>query len=117
MSSLSGSRAGGVRIPLHFEKEILPGDFTAPLDIEEAVPGFVISRVVLEVVTAFDAGQITVGDDAAQGRLMTAEQNDIQNAGVYIVETHVEYATQEMLRVYFVGNPTVGESVLRIYFQ
>lgn len=71
----------------------------------------------LQIDVAFDGGTtITVGDATAQGRIMTATDNDPGFVARYHEEPDHEYLTTTELRVWFPsGAPTVGSGTAVLY--
>ena len=77
-----------------------------------------VFSVVLIITTAFNSGVlITIGDDAAEGRLMTVAQNTPQAVNYYQNEPEVKYISTTALKLYFTGAVTQGEGIAIIYYS
>jgi hypothetical protein len=79
--------------------------------------GQVVGEVALKILTSFDGGtQITIGDAAAQGRLMTIAQNSPADVEDYENDPNYQYTSQTELFVYFPGGiPTQGSGLIIVY--
>ena len=79
----------------------------------------VIPEVALCIFTAFDGGaQLTVGDVAAQGRLMTAAENSPDNVALYKKDVDYEYAAETEIFIFFpAGTPTTGSGRIIAYLE
>ena len=72
--------------------------------------------VIIDDGDEFDEGTITIGDDSAHGRLMTAAVCDLTKANTYHNEQDSEYAEDTNVYVYFeTGAPTQGTGTIIIY--
>jgi hypothetical protein len=76
-----------------------------------------VASVSLIVVTAFNAGQLTVGDSIGQGRLMTAAENYLMEADTFKTEKDILYAVDTAISVYFSGAPIQGSGTVVVYFN
>jgi len=105
---------GGVRIETDFDFN----DIAAGFKLIGSISGKRILRVALIINTIFDGGlQITIGDSAAQARLMVIADNSPDSSNVYVTEPDEYYSTVTNLNLYFpIGNPTVGSGTAVIYY-
>lgn len=78
-----------------------------------------IHKVRVDILEAFDAGIFfTIGDDVAQGRIMTAAQINAQLVNSYIAEPDIAYAVATNAKIYFGGGEsTAGSGKIIIYYS
>jgi hypothetical protein len=88
------------------------------LEIGNIPAGKRVMKAVLVIQTAFNEGaKITIGDDDAEGRLMSYNQNNPLVSNYYVTEQEVKYLVTTPIKIYFpYGNPTSGEGVAIIYY-
>jgi hypothetical protein len=83
-----------------------------------ASDGTIISEVSLAVTVAFNAGLLmTIGDDLAQARLMTAVQNKPNATNIYKRDVDYRYSPGAELNLYVTGAATQGEGAVIIYMS
>jgi hypothetical protein len=70
--------------------------------------GYTVENTKIIVDTAFDDGQVTVGDGADTVRLAEASDNDLRFINTYVVEKSYTYQIGTQVKLYISGNPTVG---------
>jgi len=76
-----------------------------------------ILKVVLSISQAFDADvQFTVGDIVAQGRLMTASENNSMVIANYITQPDYQYSVNTELKLFISGVATTGKGEIIIYY-
>lgn len=95
-------------------------DFPGPVSLGILAAGKVVEKAVLDIQTEFDGGvQLIVGDAAAHGRLMPADVNLPEVAGVYVSEVNCMYGADTAVYLYFIGAvpPTVGSLRAIVYFS
>jgi len=73
-----------------------------------------ISYVILEVTTA-GTGTATIGTNASQGILMSASQNDLSVADMYMNINNIKTTTNETFNIYFNSNTSAGS--ITIYYN
>jgi len=73
-----------------------------------------ISYVILEVTTA-GTGTATIGTNASQGILMSASQNDLSVADMYMNINNIKTSTNETFNIYFNSNTSAGS--ITIYYN
>lgn len=79
------------------------------LSIGSVPAGLTVYNARLKINTAFDTGQITIGDAGATARIMAVSDNMPAIAGDYIAETDEKYITETELFLYFAGGPVAGD--------
>jgi hypothetical protein len=117
------------RVPVNFQMNVtsqrkeITFDYTDTSELSKAIgsipAGLSIHKLRLDILTAFEAGIFfTIGDVVAQGRLMTAAQNNPQAVHSYIAEPDYAYATATNVKIYFGGGEaTVGSGRIIIYYS
>ncbi len=74
----------------------------------------VINQTILEVTTA-GTGTATIGTNASQGILMSANQNDLSVADMYVNVNNLLMNTNETFNIYFTNNSSSGS--ITIYYN
>jgi hypothetical protein len=74
----------------------------------------VINQTILEVTTA-GTGTATIGTNASQGILMSASQNDLSVADMYVNVNNLLMNTNETFNIYFTNNSSSGS--ITIYYN
>jgi len=74
----------------------------------------VINQTILEVTTA-GTGTATIGTNASQGILMSASQNDLSVADMYVNVNNLLMNTNETFNIYFTNNSSSGS--VTIYYN
>jgi hypothetical protein len=74
----------------------------------------VINQTILEVTTA-GTGTATIGTNASQGILMSASQNDLSVADMYVNVNNLLMNTNETFNIYFTNNSASGS--ITIYYN
>lgn len=74
----------------------------------------VINQTILEVTTA-GTGTATIGTNASQGILMSASQNDLSVADMYVNVNNLLMNTNETFNIYFTNNSASGS--VTIYYN
>lgn len=74
----------------------------------------VINQTILEVTTA-GTGTATIGTNASQGILMSASQNDLSVADMYVNVNNLLINTNETFNIYFTNNSSSGS--VTIYYN
>lgn len=74
----------------------------------------VINQTILEVTTA-GTGTATIGTNASQGILMSASQNDLSVADMYVNVNNLLINTNETFNIYFTNNSASGS--VTIYYN
>jgi len=74
----------------------------------------VINQTILEVTTAGN-GTATIGTNASQGILMSASQNDLSVADMYVNVNNLLMNTNETFNIYFTNNSSSGS--ITIYYN
>lgn len=74
----------------------------------------VINQTILEVTTA-GTGTATIGTNASQGILMSASQNDLSVADMYMNINNIKTTTNETFNIYFNSNTSAGS--ITIYYN
>ena len=74
----------------------------------------VINQTILEVTTA-GTGTATIGTNASQGILMSASQNDLSVADMYVNVNNLLMNTNETFNIYFTNNSSSGR--ITIYYN
>jgi hypothetical protein len=105
--------------------EPLVADFTwadaaaGSLPLGRCPAGHLVRKTTIEIVVAFNGGtRLTVGDLAAQGRLQAAANNLPEERNTYEVENNYEYASAEIIYLFFPsGTPTIGSGRVIVYFD
>lgn len=114
ITSTTNIHTGGGSIGASF----VAGDLAAgSLLIGTVQPGTRIDRVALHIDQPFDGSiQLTVGDDAAQARLMAAAENAPGVTGRYAADVDHEYTAETDIKLYLAaGLPSVGAGQVIIY--
>ena len=107
-------------MPIHNSRIEVDADYTnfsAPLEIGILSSISRIDKIVVDIIEEFDEGSITVGDDDAQGRLVTADQVDLLHVNIYVIENFLKYDTDTTAKIYFTGTPTQGRLRVIIFYQ
>lgn len=68
-----------------------------------------IQRVFVSVTEAFDDAEMTIGDDGANGRLITVNDVNLSKIGMYEIATYLQYDQQRETKIYFNKVNTVGK--------
>jgi len=94
-------------------------DTPGPVTIGEVPTGSLIEKTVLEVQTPFNNGvNASVGETAAQARLMATSDNRLNKAGSYLAENDYLCPAAMTVKVYFSGTtPTVGVGRVIVYYS
>lgn len=75
--------------------------------------GDIVETVFVEVVEPFnEVISMTIGDDDAQGRLVTASDVNLTKTGMYEIRAFVKYEVNAQIKIYFNVSPVAG--LLRI---
>ena len=74
----------------------------------------VINQTILEVTTA-GTGTATIGTNASQGILMSASQNDLSVADMYVNVNNLLMNTNQTFNIYFTNNSASGS--VTIYYN
>lgn len=119
MSSSNITLSGGAgKLPLHFDGSVAPSDFPGPKTIGRLSAGFTVFLIIIDVVTAFDGSTtMTIGEDSAQGNLVTTSQVFMNLVGTYGIEINHKYTTLTDIKTFFTGSPTVGSANITIFYQ
>ena len=104
---------GGV---LHFGFDF--SDHPGPVELGIVPAGRVVEKVVLEVLVAFDAGQVTIGEDSAQARFLAASDSRLDLEAGFRRESGYLCPAPTTVKVYFSGPvPTVGIGRVLVYYS
>lgn len=78
--------------------------------------GKIVLKTVVIITTEFDdIVLITVGDAAAQGRLVVAADVNSDQTGTYDVDSNYKYVGDTEITIYFSGTPTQGAGQVIAY--
>ncbi len=76
-----------------------------------------IRTVSLIISTPFNTGSLTIGDQAAQGRLMVAADNNLLVANnTYITFPFYSYSQDTLLKAFLSGSPSQGAGIILISY-
>jgi hypothetical protein len=114
IDSANSAAIGGGLYKIFTHLDIVGGK----VDLGPAPDGTIISEVSLAVTVAFNAGLLmTIGDDLAQGRLLTAAQNKPSTPNIYKRDVDYRYSPGAQLNLYVTGVATQGEGAAIIYMS
>lgn len=120
--AITGQQFGGgsrSSIALHSAVHFGFADFTTGFKTIGVVgANFIISRVVVEILTPFDGGaQITIGTQLSQGLLLTVIETDMSLPTSFESETSYLNPTSQTFSVYLSGSPTVGSANVYLFYS
>lgn len=105
-------KSGGVVLRRMFFADDYPD---GSLVIGNIPAGKFITETIVEIAESFDDGYITVGTNEAHGILLTAsESSNTQN--LYLKHNFFTPETSADYKIWFDGNPTIGEGAVTIIY-
>lgn len=104
-------------LPYSYERFINYNELTNPYILGAVGAGFVIDKIVVEVLEEFDDGFITIGTDTAQGLLVVASDCDIRQKETYVIGRYIKLMEQELFKVFYNGTTTKGKLRIILLYQ
>lgn len=100
--------------PIVTEIDITP-ESVFPLLLKSAIEGETIDEVLLTVDSAWDAGVISVGDDADHDRLLPAAYGVLDTERQIQASPQYRYSAGTDVNIYLIGAPTTGSARVTLY--
>ena len=91
-----------------FYTDIIHGSWSGSLALGIASQNSILSSIQIEVLTALNTGDMTIGFDSDPDRfLLAGELNYLQN-NTYMLDYSYKFLSNTIIKAYFTGSPTSG---------